>query len=119
MTTTTKTTMIILLLLLQMSPEPVMVQMPQPMLPALEMYPYPQTMGQSPQPVKIATKGIVDFGAAATFIQGGTYVVSQTGQGGIAPDADIISGGFKTILGVALDSQRLELQIQASGVTEP
>lgn len=56
-------------------------------------------------------KSLVNLGATLTV--GEVYVVSAT-VGGIAPDADITSGQFVTVLGVASSTSLLDLQIVVS-----
>ena len=60
-------------------------------------------------------EGPLDLGATLTV--GATYVVSTT-AGGIAPIADLGSGDFTTILGVAVTSGKLDLKIYQSGVAK-
>lgn len=61
----------------------------------------------------LAKSGPMDLGA--TLVVGTTYVVSQT-AGGIAPIADVASGDFVTILGVAVAADQLTLNIVTSGI---
>ena len=63
----------------------------------------------------VCTEGYVDLGATLTV--GETYVVSTT-AGGIAPIADLGSGDYTTILGVATAADTLELNIYVSGVAK-
>lgn len=67
------------------------------------------------QPLFIATGGDVGFGAI--FTVGTTYCVSTT-AGGIAPEADLTTGDYKSILGVATTTSNLRLNIFNSGVAE-
>lgn len=64
----------------------------------------------------IATIGPVDVGATLTV--GETYVVSGT-AGGIAPIADLATGDYVTILGIATAAGKLQLDISASGAQVP
>lgn len=57
---------------------------------------------------------VVNVGA--TLTQGTIYVVSST-AGGMAPEADIGSGEYVTILGVGDSSGQLQLNIVATGLT--
>lgn len=57
-------------------------------------------------------KGQVNLGA--TLTAGETYVVSAT-AGGIAPIADTTTGWWITILGTAVSSSELTLDIRATG----
>lgn len=68
------------------------------------------------QPVVIARSGSVTFGSGLTV--GTTYCVSDANAGGIAPEADLTTGDYKTILGVATSTSVLKLQILNSGVAE-
>ena len=62
----------------------------------------------------IATGGdIILVGTTAAV--GAVYVVSAT-AGGIAPEADLSSGEYVTVLGVASSATQLKIQLQASGV---
>lgn len=58
----------------------------------------------------------VDVGATLTV--GATYVVSAT-KGKIAPIADLTSGDYVTILGVAAAADTLVLDINVTGVATP
>jgi hypothetical protein len=55
------------------------------------------------------------YAAGATVAVGTIYVVSAT-AGGIAPEADILSGEFLTILGIAVSTTEIEVDLDASGV---
>lgn len=57
------------------------------------------------------------FVPGATLTVGATYVVS-TNPGGIAPIADLASGDFTTILGVATTAAILDLDLYVSGVAK-
>lgn len=65
------------------------------------------------QPLVIATKGQVTIGG--TLTAGVAYYQSDT-AGGICPVADIGSGEYATILGIARSTSILDINIQASGV---
>lgn len=65
------------------------------------------------QPVVYAVSGQVNLGA--TLVVGETYVVGAAG-GGIAPVADVGTGDFSTIVGVAVSSSLLKMGINESGV---
>ena len=58
-------------------------------------------------------EGPIDLGTA--IAAGITYAVSAT-AGGIAPIADLTTGNYTTILGVALASGKFDLSIYQSGV---
>ncbi|NNE62362.1 MAG: hypothetical protein HKN35_15830 [Woeseia sp.] len=64
----------------------------------------------------LCSAGPIDLGG--TLAIGTTYIVSAT-AGGVAPDADAATGWFKTALGHAIATDRLELDINASGVAVP
>ncbi len=55
--------------------------------------------------------------AGATLTVGTTYVVS-TNTGGIAPIADLVSGDFPCILGTAITTAILEIDISFTGVAK-
>ena len=65
------------------------------------------------QPVSYITRGTLALGSILTA--GVTYVVGA-GAGGIAPDADVGSSDYKTVLGVALSASNLAVNINVSGV---
>lgn len=71
--------------------------------------------GDSGQPVTAITNGTVNLGAAAAAAAGVVYVVSAT-AGNIAPDVDVTTGAYLTILGVGIGSNQVKLSINASGV---
>ena len=56
--------------------------------------------------------------SGAPFTKGLAYYVSLT-AGGIAPVADLLTGDYVTIIGVASSTSVLDVNINASGVTEP
>jgi hypothetical protein len=68
------------------------------------------------QPLRIQKEGTINLGA--TLVLGKTYCVSTTG-GGIAPDADIASGDFKSVIGVAITTANLKIGKINSGVAVP
>jgi len=61
----------------------------------------------------VQTTGSIDLGA--TLAIGTTYVVSAT-AGGIAPEADIGTGEFVSILGVASSTALLRMDISNTGI---
>ena len=65
------------------------------------------------QPLTYITGNNVDVGA--TLAVGEVYVVSVT-PGGIAPETDLATGDFPTILGIATTSSNINLSIQQGGV---
>lgn len=56
-----------------------------------------------------------DFNPGATVAVGETYVVSTT-AGGIAPEADLLSGDFNTVIGVGISTSQIRLGFVRSGV---
>ena len=54
----------------------------------------------------------------AVLVAGQTYVVSAAAAGGIAPIADLGSGNFPTILGIAISTTVLKVDIQVGGVAK-
>lgn len=69
------------------------------------------------QPLEYATRGDVTFNAVLTV--GQVYVVSDAAAGGIAPVADLASGDYPTLLGVATTTTNLKLGILAAEVAKP
>ncbi|MEN9932351.1 MAG: Rhizobium phage 16-3 [Pseudomonadota bacterium] len=69
--------------------------------------------GASGQPIKVLRRGSVTIGA--TLTAGLAYYLSKT-AGGICPVADIASGGYATVLGIATSTSVLKVQILESGV---
>lgn len=67
----------------------------------------------SGQPLSVHTRGPITIGATVT--QGVAYYLSAT-PGGICPVADLGSGDYPTILGIATSASVIEIDIQASGV---
>ena len=65
----------------------------------------------SGQPIKYATNGNLTFNAA--FAAGDCVCVSTT-VGGLAPYADLASGDFVTVVGIATSTTNLKIQINAS-----
>ena len=65
------------------------------------------------QPITYKRAGTLDMGA--TLVRGTVYVVSTT-AGGIAPWADLSSGDYVTILGIATTTAILTINIQVSGI---
>lgn len=68
------------------------------------------------QPVLVQGGGSITFNAC--FTKGLVYVVSAANAGGIAPFGDLSSGNYVTILGVALSTTVLSLNINASGIAQ-
>lgn len=65
------------------------------------------------QPIAVHYRGPLTIGAALT--PGQTYALSET-PGGIQPVADLGSGEYPTILGMATSATVLEVKIQSAGV---
>lgn len=65
------------------------------------------------QPIDVATKGPVTIGA--TLTAGVAYYLSGT-AGGIAPVADLATGDYPTIIGIATSTSVLDVLIHESGV---
>lgn len=65
------------------------------------------------QPVEVQTSGPVTLGA--TLTPGSTYYLSAT-PGGICPAADLVTGMYPTILGIATSASVLDVAIEQSGV---
>lgn len=69
------------------------------------------------QPVVYAPSGTV-VGFGAVLASGQIYGLSAT-TGNICPVADLTTGNYTVILGVATSTSNLQLSIVASGVTHP
>jgi hypothetical protein len=67
----------------------------------------------SGQPIAVHTRGPITIGA--TLVAGQTYAASET-PGGIQPVADLGSGEYPTILGMATSTTVLNVKIQTAGV---
>jgi hypothetical protein len=65
------------------------------------------------QPIAVHTRGPLTVGA--TMTAGQTYALSET-PGGIQPVADLASGEYPTILGMATSTTVLDVKIQSAGV---
>ena len=68
------------------------------------------------QPIAYQESGQINLGA--TLVVGEIYSVSVT-AGGIENEAALGSGDFPTILGIAISTALLELNIQAGGIAKP
>lgn len=68
------------------------------------------------QPLRYATAGNVTYNAV--LAAGQVYCVSAAAAGGIAPVADMTTGNFVSILGVATSTTNLKLNITHSGVAK-
>jgi hypothetical protein len=69
------------------------------------------------QPISFISAGGLNIGATLTV--GQVYVVSDAAAGGVAPYADLASGDFVTVLGVATTASNLAVGIQVSGIAKP
>lgn len=67
----------------------------------------------SGQPLTVCTEGPVTIGA--TLTAGTVYYLSAT-PGGIAPVADLVTGDYPTIIGIATSTSVLKVKFQESGV---
>jgi hypothetical protein len=68
------------------------------------------------QPLQYAVSGSLTFNAG--FTVGQVYVCSVN-AGGIAPYADLATGDFVTVLGVATTTSNLKMGIVYSGIAKP
>ena len=68
------------------------------------------------QPVKYQASGQITIGG--TVVVGEVYCVSTT-AGGVAPDADVIAGDYRTILGVGTSATVITLKLFTSGAQIP
>ncbi|MDW9792122.1 hypothetical protein GOB42_15155 [Sinorhizobium meliloti] len=65
------------------------------------------------QPLEVLTEGPITLGAVLTA--GAAYYLSPT-PGGIAPLADLLTGDYVTLLGLATSTSVLQVDVQYSGV---
>jgi len=65
------------------------------------------------QPIAVHKSGPITIGA--TLSAGATYYLSET-PGGIQPGADLTTGEYPTIIGVATSTTVLNVKIQSAGV---
>lgn len=65
------------------------------------------------QPVSVLTSGLVTIGAA--LAAGVAYYLSDT-PGGICPVADLASGEYPVIIGIATSATVLDVKIHSAGV---
>jgi hypothetical protein len=68
------------------------------------------------QPLAFIEEGDINLGA--TLVVGATYYLSGT-AGGIAPAADVSTGEFVTVLGVASAANNLKMKMIVSGAAVP
>lgn len=65
------------------------------------------------QPIAVHTRGPLTIGAALT--PGVAYYLSDT-PGGVCPVADLASGEYPSIVGIATSASVLDVKIQSAGV---
>ena len=70
------------------------------------------------QPCHYQTTGPITLGVG-NLTQGQAYAVSDAVAGEIVPYADLASGDYVTLLGVAQDGDILDMDIQNSNTTKP
>lgn len=71
----------------------------------------------SGQPLTVVKdQGTVTLGSSASVAQGAVYVLSANAAGKIAPEADIATTEYVTVLGVGTASDGIKLDINISGV---
>lgn len=68
------------------------------------------------QPLAYISSGNLNPGA--TVVVGEIYCVSVN-SGGIAPEADVLSADYMTVLGVGSTSSNIQVDIQVSGIALP
>lgn len=68
------------------------------------------------QPVEVQTGAGITIGG--TVVVGEIYVVSAT-AGGIAPEGDLVSTNYVSIVGVGITSAKISMGIKNSGVQVP
>ena len=68
------------------------------------------------QPLAIQTGGTINIGG--TVVIGEVYCVSS-GAGGVAPDLDVGSNEYRTIIGIGATSANIQLNFTTSGVQVP
>lgn len=72
--------------------------------------------GATGQPVKVAVGGSINPGFTVGI--GSIYIQSAT-AGGIAPVADLASGGYPVIVGIGTTASNLKLSMFKGGVAKP
>lgn len=65
------------------------------------------------QPIMIQTAGLITIGG--TLVAGVAYYLSDT-PGGLCPVADVGSGEYPTVIGIAVSTTQLRIGIVSSGV---
>lgn len=68
------------------------------------------------QPLEVQTDGDIDVGG--TVVVGEVYLVSVT-AGGIAPEADVLTGDYVSIIGIGTVANKLKMQILISDIAIP
>ena len=66
------------------------------------------------QPVRLITSGYLTVSASGVLTVG-TWYVCGSGAGGIAPSADLTSGEYSSRLGVATTTNKLRVDLLATG----
>lgn len=69
------------------------------------------------QPLEVMTRGTIDLGVTLTV--GEIYVLSSAAAGAIAPEADLTTGDYVSVLGIASTADNLILSIINSGAAIP
>ena len=69
--------------------------------------------GDDGDKISFAEAGPVDVGG--TLVKGRAYVASDN-AGKLRPESDNASGDFATVLGIALDTDQLQIDVNASGI---
>lgn len=69
------------------------------------------------QPIQIITGGTVDLGVTLTV--GEIYVLSASAAGGIAPESDLTSTNYVSVIGVAQTADNMILSITNSAAQVP
>lgn len=67
------------------------------------------------QPLRVQTEGVIALGVG---VQATAYFLSVN-PGKAAPEADVLSGDFKTLIGIAKLSNRMEVKPVISGTMVP
>jgi hypothetical protein len=71
--------------------------------------------GAAGQPGSIQTRGLITIGA--TVVVGTVYVLSAAAGGGIAPEVDLTTGNYVTIIGVATTAAVITMNLLTTSIT--
>lgn len=71
--------------------------------------------GTAGQPGSVQVRGNITIGA--TVVVGTVYVLSAAAAGGIAPEADLTTGNYVSIIGVAITAAIIQMSIVNTGIT--